>query len=79
MPYLEPCARLVLLAVPWPAVTSPTRADARGVQAVARTEIEDATDESPLDRPTLPLTMAVALACVVLLAWALAPFGWRGH
>jgi hypothetical protein len=26
-----------------------------------------------------PLAMAVALGGVVLLAWALAPFGWRSH
>lgn len=93
MPYLEPCALLVLLVVPWPLVTTPTRGDAHGVQAAARIDDEDPTDgkalgrrgepaapeEDPLDRPTLPFAMAVALACVVLLAWALAPFGWRGH
>jgi hypothetical protein len=39
----------------------------------------DPTGEDPLDRPTLPVAMAVTLACVVLLAWAFAPFGWRGH
>lgn len=75
MPYLEPCALLVLLAVPWPA--------AQGVQAPARTHAETAHEqpprEDPLERPRLPVAMAVALACVVLLAWAVAPFGWRGH
>lgn len=74
MPYLEPCALLVLLAVPWPAAAAPAEADGRGVQAPSRTN-----DEDPLDRPALPLAMAVALASVVLLAWAVAPFGWRGH
>ena len=83
MPYLEPCALLVLLAVPWPAAAA-----AGGVQAPSRTEATHVTEgvtgavtegEDPLERPALPLAMAVALGCVVLLAWAVAPFGWRGH
>jgi hypothetical protein len=73
MPYLEPCALLVLLAVPWPA--------GWGVKAPARTHAETAHEGPPraLERPRLPVAMAVALACVVLFAWAVAPFGWRGH
>jgi hypothetical protein len=79
MPYLEPCALLVLLAVPWPAA-APASTAARGMQPLARTSDADpATREDPLDRPALPLAMAVALGCLVLLAWAVAPFGWRGH
>lgn len=74
MPYLEPCALLVLLAVPWPAAAAHAETDVRSVQAPSRTD-----DDDPLDRPALPLAMAVALASVVLLAWAVAPFGWRGH
>jgi hypothetical protein len=66
MPYLEPLALLVLLAVPWPRRL--------GARPLARDDGED-----PLDRPTLPRPMAVALACVVLFAWAVAPWGWRGH
>ncbi len=73
MPYLEPMALLLLLAVPWPAAA----ADAHGVQAAARTGAAAAPDA--LDRPTLPMPMAVALACVVLWAWAIAPLGWRSH
>lgn len=80
MPYLEPCALLVLLAVPWPAAAAAAAADDRGVQAPSRTEDAAASArEDPLDRPTLPIAIAVALGCVVLLAWAVAPFGWRGH
>jgi hypothetical protein len=75
MPYLEPIALLGLLAVPWPAPAAAAGANAHGVQTPARTTA--AADS--LDRPALPLAMAVVLGCVVLLAWAVAPFGWRGH
>lgn len=72
MPYLEPMALLGLLAVPWPRLV--------GVQAPSQANATRVTKgEDPLDRPALPVAMAVILACVVLFAWAVAPFGWRGH
>lgn len=72
MPYLEPMALLGLLAVPWPRIA--------GVQAPSQANATRVTKgEDPLDRPALPIAMAVILACVVLFAWAVAPFGWRGH
>jgi hypothetical protein len=72
MPYLEPMALLGLLAVPWPRLV--------GVQAPSQANATRVTrGEDPLDRPALPVAMAVILACVVLFAWAVAPFGWRGH
>lgn len=72
MPYLEPIALLGLLVVPWPRLA--------GVQAPSHANATMVTKgEDPLDRPALPVAMVVILACVVLFAWAVAPFGWRGH
>lgn len=75
MPYLEPMALLALLAVPWPRML--------GAQPLAHSpdlpQGHPPDREDPLDRPALPRPMEVALACVLLLAWAVAPFGWRGH
>lgn len=66
MPYLEPMALLLVLVVPWPRIAGATR--------LAHPHATDARE-----RPTLPWTMAIALACVMLFAWAVAPWGWRGH
>lgn len=72
MPYLEPVALLAVLVVPW--------ARLFGVQPLAHARDADGpAGGDALERPALPLAMAVALGCVVLLAWALAPFGWRSH
>lgn len=63
MPYLEPVVLLGLLVVPW-----------------ARTRAPDGSaGGEPLDRPALPIAIAAALGCLVVLAWAVAPFGWRSE
>jgi hypothetical protein len=80
MPYLEPMPLLVLLTVPWPRLLgAQPLAHSRAVSSSNGPPDGEPTREDPLDRPTLPAAMAVVLACVVLFAWAVAPFGWRGH
>jgi hypothetical protein len=88
MPYLEPIALLGLFAVPWPPIAgvhARARTDAETTTEAAAFERRERPsgngppEADPLDRPALPLAMAVALACVLLFAWAVAPFGWRGH
>ncbi len=65
MPYLEPMALLVLFVVPWPRIMGATAHAHLG--------------SGVRDRPALPWPMALALACVMSFAWAVAPWGWRGH
>lgn len=66
MPYLEPMALLLVLVVPWPRIM--------GATTHAHPQEPEAGD-----RPALPWPMAIALGCVMLFAWAVAPWGWRGH
>jgi hypothetical protein len=69
MPYLEPVVLLGLLVVPW--------ARSSGAQPLAPCVADGSAGGDPLDRPAVPIAIAVALGCVVLLAWAVAPYGWR--
>ena len=68
MPYLEPMALLGLLAVPWP-------------RLLRRPAKVSADEESPpsLDGVRMPPAMALWLGGIVLLAWILAPWGWRAR
>ncbi len=66
MPYLEPMALLLLVAVPWPRV-------------LGRTPAPEPEVPSPYRDVTMPRSVWAIMVGIVLLAWAAAPWGWRGE
>ncbi|HFE44084.1 MAG TPA: hypothetical protein ENJ18_01135 [Nannocystis exedens] len=64
MPYLEPMALLLLFALPWPQLL--------GSAKLPRTAALDPKNGTP------PRSIITALLLLIVLAWLLAPFGWRG-
>ncbi len=77
MPYLEPMALLLLLALPWPQLLRSARVGGDGSPAP-----EGARDpHSELLLPTranLPPRVLALLLALAALGWILAPYGWRG-
>jgi len=64
MPYLEPMALLLLLALPWPQIFR---------------AVHDPKDRSLVPtRAALPRRVLALLTLLAALGWILAPFGWRG-